>query len=122
MAAHRAGALSELGRTPSFEEVASHLGLSETQKSLVAKGTLRPPAEARKSTEWGWAGDRWLGQTTTASPPSLARKPATSGTFCGAGWNGSTAATTILVLRYGLEGETPLTLKEIGRRLEVTVK
>ncbi len=26
----------------------------------------------------------------------------------------------ILVLRYGLEGETPLTLKEIGRRLGVT--
>ena len=27
----------ELGRTPSFNEVASHLGLSETQKFLVAK-------------------------------------------------------------------------------------
>jgi DNA-binding CsgD family transcriptional regulator len=27
---------------------------------------------------------------------------------------------TILNLRYGLEGETPLTLKEIGRRLGVT--
>ena len=27
---------------------------------------------------------------------------------------------TILVLRYGLEGESPLTLKEIGRRLGVT--
>jgi RNA polymerase primary sigma factor len=25
-----------------------------------------------------------------------------------------------LVLRYGLEGETPLTFKEIGRRLGVT--
>src|SRR5579885_684090 len=111
----------ELRRTPTFEEVASYLGLSEMQKTLVA----RAHRARQLKLESGLAGEanRW-------SP-----EEAIDGRDCpGASVEAEDdrislmsrldrlddRERTILSLRYGLEGAVPLTLKEIGRRLGVT--
>jgi RNA polymerase primary sigma factor len=111
----------EHGSRPSSGEVSSFLGLSETQKSLVAKahqarhikleGSLdaeagRPSPEEPKDRYEApdavmEADDEW--QTIVRRMERLDERER-----------------TILALRYGLEGELPLTLKEIGRRLGVT--
>jgi RNA polymerase primary sigma factor len=111
----------QLGRGPSFSEVADELGLSDSQKMLVAKAHQARQlklennitAPARRGLSWGSishytptdalleANDEWrilLGRLGRLEPREQ----------------------TILILRYGLEGEAAQTLKEIGRRLGVT--
>ena len=110
-----------LGRSPSFDEVASHLGLSDTQKSLVTKAHQARQLKLESSIAVG-AGWRSVSGSDDryASPDAVLE--------AGDEWDilwGRIACLdvrerTILVLRYGLEGESPLTLKEIGRRLGVT--
>ncbi len=111
----------ELGRAPIFSEVAEFLGLTEAQKVLVEKA-----CQARQlKLESGMHGE------STHWTPDESRDPAD-------GPESSLEAEderrilarrmnlldprerTILALRYGLGGEQPLTLKEIGRRLGVT--
>jgi RNA polymerase primary sigma factor len=112
----------QLGRAASFNEVAESLGLSDSQKMLVAKAhqarqlklenNLAAPTR-RGASSWGSvshytqteeiveADDEWrilLGRLSCLEPRER----------------------TVLILRYGLEGESALTLKEIGRRLGVT--
>jgi RNA polymerase primary sigma factor len=112
---------NERGETPRFDEVAAVLGLSESQKMLVGK--------ARQAL--------WFG-------PHRNNKLDPDSCDCEKVWNRSGACeerleaneahhmlvqrmqrldkreSTVLELRYGLAGEAPLTLKEIGLRLEVT--
>ena len=106
----------DLGRTPSFDEVASHLGLSETQKSLVAKAHQARQLKLESSVAVG-AGWRSLsGSDDRSTAPDAVLE-------AGDEWNIlwsrierlDARERTILVLRYGLEGASPLTLKEIGQ-------
>ena len=98
------------------------LGLSETQKSLVAKALQARQLKLESSIAVGAGWRSVLGcRRPHTRPPMPCWKPATSGTFCASRMERLDARErTILVLRYGLEGESPLTLKEIGRRLGVT--
>jgi RNA polymerase primary sigma factor len=111
----------DMGRAPSFDEVASLLGLSEAQKVLVAKACQarqlklestiamepgRPSASA--STDQNTAPDALL-EAADERRILLARMERLD-----------VRERTILALRYGLEGERPLTLKEIGGRLSLT--
>ncbi len=110
----------ELGRPPNFDDIASHLGLGEAKRSLVARaleaGRLRPGSLPDDQTGGGLAGgvaDR--------------HGPADNGVEVqderAAAWRLMRRLTdrerTVVTLRFGLEGE-PLTLEEIGRRLGVT--
>lgn len=111
----------QLGRGASFNEVADAIGLTESQKTLVARAHQARQlklennitAPARRGLSWGSIGnytptdatleanDEWrilLGRMGRLEPRERA----------------------ILILRYGLEGESVQTLKEIGRRLGVT--
>jgi RNA polymerase primary sigma factor len=111
----------ERGKSPTFEEVASILGLSDGQKMLVNKARQAlhftsdnnvaletahcAPSESRNRSE---------ARVTTLEADDerrnlLLRMQHLEKREC-----------TILELRYGLEGEGPLTHKEIGRRLGVT--
>jgi RNA polymerase primary sigma factor len=111
----------ERGKSPTFEEVASILGLSDGQKMLVNKARQAlhftsdnnvaletahcAPSESRNRSE---------ARVTTLEADDerrnlLQRMQHLEKREC-----------TILELRYGLEGEGPLTHKEIGRRLGVT--
>jgi RNA polymerase primary sigma factor len=112
--------LREAGRAPTFEEIASVLGLSEVQKSLVAQalqaaqikteGNCSDESGSRLADEVGdrqgmcedvvESEDEWV-ITARRMERLDARERA------------------ILALRYGLGGDV-LTLKEIGRRFGMT--
>ncbi len=111
----------ELGRSPTFAEVASHLGLSETQKSLVAKAHQARQLKLESSIAAG-AGWRSVSgcDDRNPSPDSLLEAGDEWAILWGRIERLDARERSILVLRYGLEGESPLTLKEIGRRLGVT--
>jgi RNA polymerase primary sigma factor len=110
-----------LGRSPSFDEVASHLCLSETQKSLVAKAHQARQLKLESSIAAG-AGWRSVSGSDDgyASPDAMLEAGDEWDILWGRIERLDARERTILVLRYGLEGESPLTLKEIGRRLGVT--
>ncbi|MGP0067837.1 MAG: RNA polymerase sigma factor RpoD/SigA [Isosphaeraceae bacterium] len=111
----------EAGRAPSFDEIAAALRLTEAQKVLVSRAH-----QARQlKLEGGMTGDsgHW-------SPDDALDRHATADSLLEADDERDillrrldrldARERTILSLRYGLEGELPLTLKEIGRRLGVT--
>ena len=110
----------QLGRGPSFNEVADALGLSDSQKMLVAKAHQARQLKLENNTSSARRGSSWgtLGQYTPSDAMLEANEE----------WrillsrlaHLEPRERTILVLRYGLEGESALTLKEIGRRLGVT--
>jgi RNA polymerase primary sigma factor len=111
----------EKGRAPSFSEVASFLGLSETQKSLVGKAQQARQLKLEstvtaESGPWSPAGciERY------DAPDALLEADDERRILMNRLDRLDHRERTVLALRYGLEGELPLTLKEIGRRLGVT--
>jgi RNA polymerase primary sigma factor len=111
----------EYGQTPSFSDVAALLGLSETQKSLVARAwnarhvrlesSMAPdPGQWSPVEEW----DQYQ------PPEAMLEADDERLTLMRRMERLDPRERTILNLRYGLDGEVPLTLKEIGRRLGVT--
>jgi RNA polymerase primary sigma factor len=111
----------ELGRAPSFEEIATSLGLSEAQKTLVSRAH-----QARQlKLESGMAGEanRWSPEESVdrREAPESAMEAADDRAFLLSRLERlDERERTILSLRYGLEGALPMTLKEIGRQLGVT--
>jgi RNA polymerase primary sigma factor len=111
----------ELGRTPSFNEVASSLGFSESQKLLLAKAQ-RARQIKLESTVAPEAG-RWspVDSCDPYGPPELSvqhlddKRLLRSRLECLEG-----RERVVLSLRYGLDNELPMTLKEIGDRMGVT--
>ena len=111
----------EWGRVPNFDELSTFLGLSETQKSLVAKA--HQARHLKLESGIGSAAGRW-------SPEDLGNRYEPVESLMEAEEDRQMLLhrlerldlreRTVLALRYGLEGELPLTLKEIGRRLGVT--
>jgi RNA polymerase primary sigma factor len=112
---------SAAGRPPSFEEVAAALGLSQEQKSLVAKA--RHAGGVRL--ESGLAAGAHPGSAENAvddhdGPDALLEAIEEREALRRRLDRLDSRARTILTWRYGLEGEPPMTLKEIGRRLGLT--
>jgi RNA polymerase sigma factor (sigma-70 family) len=111
----------EAGRTPTVDEIASFLGLSEAQRVLVARAQ-----QARQlKLESGIAGDLhpWSPEDSVdrrETPDSLLEADDERDLLLRRLDRLDARERAILALRYGLEGELPLTLKEIGRRLGVT--
>jgi len=111
----------ERGCTPSFAEVASFLGLSEAQKSLVAKAHQARQLKLENSVaaETG----QWSPVDTTESyesPGASLEADDERRILLNRLERLDSRERTILALRHGLEGESPLTLQEIGRRLGIT--
>jgi RNA polymerase primary sigma factor len=111
----------EFGYPPTIDQIAVSLGLSDSQKMLVEKA--RRARQLRLESGGGEDGGAWSPDEAQAHPEApdasleadderqdllrrLARLDARE--------------RAILALRFGLEGETPLTLKEVGKRLGVT--
>jgi RNA polymerase primary sigma factor len=109
------------GCAPSFDDVASHLGLSETQKELVAKAHRARQIKLESSLgdeEGSWSLDESTDsgegmedtlEVTDERAEMLQRMDRLDD-----------RERLVLTLRYGLAGEMPQTLKEIGLRLGVT--
>ena len=109
-----------LGRAPSFDEVAAALGLSESQKRLLleAQRARQIKLESTVAPESGrWAsllscdasGQTAVGVDAEDEFPLRSRLECLDG-----------RERMVLSSRYGLDNEPPLTLREIGHRLGVT--
>ncbi len=111
----------EAGRAPSFDEIASFLALSEAQKVLVARAQQARQLK-RESSVTGkahpWSADESVARHDT--PDSLLEVDDERDLLLRRMDRLDARERAILALRYGLEGEPPLTLKKIGRRLGVT--
>jgi RNA polymerase primary sigma factor len=111
----------QAGRTPSFDEIATLLSLTETQKSLVSKALnarhIKPEGRiAEENSRGSWED----GLERNQSPESTLDADDELKQLSRRMERLDDRERVILALRYGLEGEFPLTLKEIGRRLGVT--
>ena len=111
----------EQGCAPDFDTVASVLGLSESQKSLVAK------AHQARRIRLGSSVATEIGRCSPVDSTESGESPGASLEADDERRNMlnrmerlDTRERIVLALRYGLEGESPLTLKEIGRRLNCT--
>jgi RNA polymerase primary sigma factor len=108
----------EQGNTPSFDDVASALGLSEAQKKLAANALraldFQPQGNVILETGLPCREDSWDCCEASVQADDerrflLQRMQRLEKREC-----------TVLELRYGLKGEGPLSFKEIGHRLGVT--
>lgn len=111
----------DLGRPPMFDEVADSLGLTEMQRSLVAKAKranqLKLEGSAADEDDY-WSPDDsvdpGVGPTADLEADDdrveLARRMSVL----------DERERMVLTYRYGLQGTAQLTLKEIGERLGVT--
>jgi RNA polymerase primary sigma factor len=109
------------GGPPNFDEVAAYLGLSETQKGLVAKAH-----RARQLKLESGLGDEhcaWSPEESADAAEAVEDSYEVSDERAEVlrrmEWLDDRER-LVLSLRYGLAGEQPLTLKEIGHRLGVT--
>jgi RNA polymerase primary sigma factor len=113
---------SELGRAPSFDEVASSLGLSESQKRLLleAQRARQIKLESTVAPEsGGWSS---VAASSNSSGPRALAAEDQDDAFCLRARLERLDGRERMVLssRYGLDNETPMTLREIGNRLGVT--
>ena len=111
----------EQGCVPTFDEVAAHLGLTETQKGLVAKA--RNASQLKLESSLGDDDEPWSARTA-ASPgesveESLDRRDERAEVMKRME-RLDERERLILSLRFGLTSEPPQTFREIGRRLGVT--
>jgi RNA polymerase primary sigma factor len=111
----------ELGRPPRHEELARSLGLTASQRELVA--------HALRSTHLSHDGgsgdedDSWCSDEAPApySPPEAALEAAEDRRELSRRLERlDDRERAILTLRYGLGGGTPMTLRDVGRKLGVT--
>ena len=111
----------EAGRTPTFEEIAAFLGLSETQRILVASAQQARQLKLESGVAGNvhpWSPDDSVDRHET--PESMLEADDERELLLRRMDRLDARERAILALRYGLEGELPQTLKEIGRRLGVT--
>ncbi len=111
----------EWGRMPSFDELSTFLGLSEIQMSLVAKAhqARHLKLESRIGGEVALSSSQ---QSTNLHEPvgEMMETNEERARLLNRLERLDPRERTVVVLRYGLEGEHPMTLKEVGRRLGIT--
>ena len=111
----------ELSREPSFNEVASHLGLSETQKLLMARA--KRARHVKLESAVGRTVGRWslVEPCDPYGPPEVAVECLEDKLLLRTRLECLDGKERIIVsLRFGLNDEIPMTLREIGDRLGVT--
>jgi RNA polymerase primary sigma factor len=109
----------ELGRMPEFDQIASSLDLSGTQRSMI-KHALRsrrlvPSVVDEDGRDFGPEAD------PEGRPVAMAERAETrQGLRSRMQERLDEREKTVIALRFGLEGGEPLTLKEVGQRLGFT--
>jgi RNA polymerase primary sigma factor len=111
----------QLGFTPSTDEIAARLGLTETQKGLIAKAHRASHLKLENS--FADEGSHW----SASKSDELQEAPGTAIEAEEDRYELRRRLATlddrersILNYRFGLDGQPPLTLKEVGKRLGVT--
>ena len=109
----------ELGQAPTADQVANALNLTEAQRFLVDRArrasSLRPEGG---DDEHDWTSDAATG--TSDAPDSAMERDDERAKLRGRLERLDPRERTIVALRFGLDGDEPMTLKEVGRRLGVT--
>ncbi len=111
----------EFGYSPTFDQIAVSLGLTDSQKSLVEKA--RRARQLRLESGGGEEGGSWSPDESAAereAPDAVLEADDERQDLMRRLERLDARERAILALRFGLEGELPLTLKEVGRRLGVT--
>ena len=108
----------ELGQAPSFEQVAVTLGLTDAQRVLVERARRASQTRLEGGDDEGWspeeAGDDREGPEAALEAADERRH------LLGRLDRLDDRERTIVSLRFGLDGDDPMTLKEVGKRLGVT--
>lgn len=111
----------EFGCPPTSDQVAVSLGLTDSQKALVEKA--RRARQLRLESGGGEDGRAWSPDESAAdreAPEAGLEADDERRDLLRRLERLDARERAILALRFGLEGEIPLTLKEVGRRLGVT--
>jgi RNA polymerase primary sigma factor len=111
----------ELGCAPSADQIAVALGLTDAQRLLVEKA--RRATQLRLESGVGDGGGDWSvdeAAQTVDAPETTLEADDERQSLMRRMQRLDDRERSILALRFGLEGELPLTLKEVGRRLGVT--
>lgn len=110
----------ELGQAPTDEQIAVSLGLTESQRELIAhaKRALQVRSEGGTVDDGGWSADE---SPDHVQPPDELIEAADERINILRRLDRlDRRERAIVSLRYGLEGNTPMTLKEVGKRMGVT--
>jgi RNA polymerase primary sigma factor len=111
----------ERGGAPSFDEVAAHLGLTDNQKGLVAKA--HRASQLKLESSLGDEDTSWLTDESTncgQAPETAMEISEDRAEILRRLDRLDERERLVISLRFGLQDESPLTLKEIGRRIGVT--
>jgi RNA polymerase primary sigma factor len=111
----------ELGHAPTADQIAVGLGLTDAQRVLVEKA--RRATQLRLESGVGEGGLEWSTEgasDTVDAPDAVLEADDERQSLLRRMQRLDDRERSILALRFGLEGELPLTLKEVGRRLGVT--
>jgi RNA polymerase primary sigma factor len=109
----------ELGQAPTFDQVAITLGLSDAQRTLVERAKRASLVRREGSDDdGGWSTDE---ARDSQDGPEAALEAADQRRELMDRLDRLDARERAIVsLRFGLDGNDPMTLKEVGRRLGVT--
>jgi RNA polymerase primary sigma factor len=113
----------ELGRLPTTDELAIHMGVSSKKLKIIRKAVkaYNSPTQSGGSGEDGeMTIDELVPDLNNAGPAEIVRFNDELKELANLLENIDDRAATILRLRYGLAGDDPLTLKEIGARIGLT--
>jgi RNA polymerase primary sigma factor len=113
--------VTELGREPTIEEIADVTGIEPDEadsikRSAQAPISLEKPVGDEEQTEFG----QFIADEQAESPYERAAEILTKEALRDALENLSYRERRVLELRYGLGGEHPRTLDEVGQRFNVT--
>jgi RNA polymerase primary sigma factor len=111
----------ERGCAPSFRDVAAMMGIRESQMSMVARAWQARHIKLQSEvTEENGSCPPLESQNRFASPDASLEADDEERTLSRRMGRLDDRERTVLALRYGLTGELPVTLREIGRRLHIT--
>ena len=108
----------ELGQAPTFDQVAVTLGLSDAQRVLVERAKRASQLKLEGGDDEGWSPDE--AGDHHESPDAAIEAADERRHLLGRLERLDDRERTIVSLRFGLDGDDPMTLKEVGRRLGVT--
>jgi RNA polymerase primary sigma factor len=111
----------ELGRPPTQEEVAASLNLSKKKLHIIKKAIrVYQAAPQTDQPETGWSLDETLLDANLKTPDNAVVEADDLHHVLDQLEKMDTREATVLRMRFGLDGEEPKTLKEIGQRLGLT--
>jgi RNA polymerase primary sigma factor len=110
----------ELGRTPTQEEVAKRLRLPKKKFAIIKKDLRIHNATPQTDGDSGWSLDESLTDERTRTPDAALAEGDELKQVLGLLDRLDPREAAVLRLRFGLDGEDPMTLKEIGDRFVLT--